>query len=149
VADAEWNVSQGAYAPSGHWLAVAYGGDFRDEKGIAVVPAAPRVSRAEWRPLAEGHEETGNPRWSPDGRFLYFTSSRPSPLLNVWRVGVSASAPGSFSTTMPTSVTAFNQLSFFILNRTYYPKIAVGNDELIVPMNSQKMAVWMLDNVDK
>jgi Tol biopolymer transport system component len=147
VSDPDWNASQGAFSPDGRWLAFAYGGEFRDESGIAVVPAAGRVGQAGWRPIAEGYEYRGNPRWSPDGRFLYFSASHQSLHLNVWRVGVSASAP--FFATAPTAVTAFRGAGFFLLNRSYYPRVAVGADRVILPMNSQKMATWMIDNVDR
>jgi hypothetical protein len=35
------------------------------------------------------------------------------------------------------------------LSRTYYPTIAVSPDRLVLPMNSQQSAVWMLDNVER
>jgi hypothetical protein len=37
----------------------------------------------------------------------------------------------------------------FLVNRSYYPKIALSADRLILPMNSQKQAIWVLDNVNR
>jgi serine/threonine protein kinase/Tol biopolymer transport system component len=146
VADADWNISQGGYSPDARWLAFAYGRDFRDESGIAVVPATGDVPRSSWRAIASGFEAAGNPSWSADGRYLYFTSPRGSLFMNVWRVEVMPSTGGQAGS--PTPVTAFNSVSQFLVNRSYYPRMAVAADRLIIPMNSQKATVWLLDNVD-
>jgi serine/threonine protein kinase len=147
VSDSQWNLSRGTYSPDGQWLAFAYGGDYRNEQGIAIVPALRKVPQSSWEHLAAGFEATGNPRWSADGHFLYFTSSHDSISLNVWRVPISPDTGAP--TGAPTEVTHLNSLGFFLLNRSYYPKIDVGSDRMILPMNSQKCAVWMVDNVDR
>ena len=147
VADPEWNISQGAYSPDGKWLAFAYGGEYRDEKGIAIVPAATIVQRSSWRSIAEGFEEPGNPQWSPDGRLLYFTSSHGSGWMNVWRVRMTSSTGAQAG--VPAVTALPNSSGSFLLNRSYYPRMALGAGRLILPMNSQKATVWMLDSVDR
>lgn len=147
VADPARNISQGAYSPDGRWLAFAYGGEYRDEKGIAIVPAAGNVPSGSWRAVAEGFEETGNPLWSPDGHLLYFTSSHASGWMNVWRVGMTPSTGSQDG--LPEAVTALPASWGFLVNRSYYPRIALGTGRVILPMNSQKSTVWMLDNVDR
>jgi Tol biopolymer transport system component len=147
VSDSQWSVTSARYSPDGRWVAFAYGTAFRDEKGIAVAPASGQVERAAWRSIAEGFEEIGNPQWSADGRFVYFTSSHTDRWLNVWRVQIASSTGSQIGS--PSKVTAFDSARFFLLSRTYYPTIAVGPDRLVLPMNSQQSAVWMLDNVDR
>jgi len=146
VSDDQWNVSQGALSPDGKWLAFAYGGEFREEKGIAVVRATRAMSKASWQPVAAGFEDIGNPLWAHDGGALYFTSSRRSGRLQVWRV-VIASGTG-VQTGSPVAVHVPEDELHFILNRAYYPRMAVGHDKVVLPMNSQKISVWLLDNVD-
>jgi Tol biopolymer transport system component len=147
VSDDQWNVSQGAFSPDGKWLAFAYGGAFREEKGIAVVRATGATPKASWQPVAARFEDTGNPLWAHDGGELYFTSSRHSGRLKVWRVRI-APATG-VQTGSPVAVDVPEDELHFILNRSYYPRMAVGLDKLVLPMNSQKISVWLLDNVDR
>ena len=145
VSDAQWNISQANYSPDGTRLAFAYGAEFGDEKGIAVVPASGHVPRTEWHSIAEGFKSLGNPRWSPDGRMLYFTSSRSLhwAFPDLWRVGVAPSTGAQVGD--PAQV----KLTEAILARSYYPTIAIGGNRVLVPLNSQHLSVWMLDNVDR
>ena len=106
------------------------------------------MQRSAWRSIGEGFEEPGNPQWSPDGRLMYFTSSHGAGWMNVWRARVNSSTGAQ--TGVPAQVTALpDSPASVLLNRSYYPKIALGAGRLILPMNSQKSTVWMLDNVDR
>lgn len=149
VADDEWNVLQARYSPDGKWLAFAYGGrELGEEKGIATIPASGHVPRESWRSIADRFESLGNPRWSPNGGTLYFTAATLLPRRpGLWRVAIAPSTGAQVG--VPTGVNQADGKQFWILARSYYPTIAVGTDRVVLPLNSQQTAVWMLDNVDR
>ena len=62
-------------APAGAWRSRA--GQGRGE---------PETPAAEWIPVARDHPWTDKPRWSPDGRLLYFISNQGSSFFNLWAV---------------------------------------------------------------
>ena len=75
---------QGRYSPDHRWVgftAVSLDADRPPQLGIA--PAHSRDA-ATWTPIAVGHGWPDKPRWSPDGRTLYFLSSASGGFVNLW-----------------------------------------------------------------
>ncbi len=60
-----------AFSPDGRWLAFSMSAVGRRRDLYLHELASGRTTR-----LGEGNEIDGNPAWSPDGKYLYFTSSR-------------------------------------------------------------------------
>ncbi len=60
-----------AFSPDGRWLAFSMSAVGRRRDLYLQELASGHVTR-----LGEGHEIDANPAWSPDGKYLYFTSSR-------------------------------------------------------------------------
>ena len=76
-----------AFSPDGKWIAYVAGGDPKDiwyaSNHVAVVPAAGGEPRALTAQLDRNVE---SPRFSPDGRFVYFLA---------WRRGATSTSPAS------------------------------------------------------
>jgi serine/threonine protein kinase/Tol biopolymer transport system component len=63
------------FSPDGKWLAflMVHTGDLHS---IHIAPYHPSIKPEEWVTIARANTENDKPRWSPDGRLLYFTSTR-------------------------------------------------------------------------
>ena len=72
--DQRYNLWQGRYSPDDRW--VAFLAQRRDGTGVVVevVPSGrTSASERDWTPITDQHWVADKPRWSPDGRMLYFT----------------------------------------------------------------------------
>lgn len=76
--------TQPAWSPNGHRIAYWFHTGTYGRRDIATIPAVGGEPVIVTRDFAVSN---WNPVWSPDGRFLYFVSSR-SGTLNFWRVAI-------------------------------------------------------------
>ena len=88
VSDPDYNVWQGNYSPNGRWL--AFVAQSRGNGGTTVGTTTVEIVSSAGGPAAAWlHVPTSaaadKPRWSPDGRWLYYTEDS-SVGYNVWRV---------------------------------------------------------------
>ncbi|HEY8459511.1 MAG TPA: S9 family peptidase [Blastocatellia bacterium] len=66
-------------SPDGQWIAyVVSTVDVKEDKTISHIWMVSYDGKTE-RQMTSGQESESSPRWSPDGRYLSFTSSRPGP----------------------------------------------------------------------
>ena len=132
---------QPSISPNGRWLAFVIGQTFR----IAVIGskdgrwAEPQAESA-WRYLDEDLSPKDKPRWSWDGRVLYFTSARGG-LLNVWAVDFD---PGSGVIGTPFRVTSFDGPGEQIPTELGALEIGVARGQLAVPTLHPTGAIWLL-----
>src|SRR5205814_1594754 len=69
----EYHLWQGRFSPDGHWISFnAYKATDGAVSTIYVVP----VSGGPWVRITEGQYWDDKPRWSPDGKAIYFVSNR-------------------------------------------------------------------------
>jgi serine/threonine protein kinase/Tol biopolymer transport system component len=148
VTDAQARIWQGRYSPDGRWISfVAESIDEQARFGqLAVVPAA-GGPRAAWTRIALEHEVADKPRWSPDGRTLYFISRHNSSNFDLW---------GSrFDTTRgepvgePFRVTHFDAPGLVVSPDLIGSQIGISAHRVLLTMTSITGNIWMLDNVDK
>jgi dipeptidyl aminopeptidase/acylaminoacyl peptidase len=149
VEDARARIWQGRYSPDARWLSFVVE-DLAEPAfpgHLAVAPARGAV-RAEWIPIASDHDTADKPRWSPDGRTIYFVSRHNSSVFNLW--GRRFDPERGHPVGEPFIVTRFENPGFII-----WPDVARGSEidisrrHALLTMATVTGNIWMLDNVDK
>ena len=112
---------------------------------VTVMPSAGADS-SRWTHLTDVHGWADKPRWSPDGKLLYYIL-RESSFFNVWAVQFDG------ETGRPVG-TPFQVTHFVDPGRRISPEIGdfdlgVSAGRLILPVLETTGSIWMLDNVDR
>jgi serine/threonine protein kinase len=138
--DPEHNLYMANYSPDGRWIAInAEDGTGVGISTIGVLPA----SGGPWTPLTEGKYWDDKPRWSPDGKTIYFLSSR-SGFMNVW--GIRFNPAKGEPVGKPLRVTSFESPAQMVQG---LQEISVAQDRLVLPITEITGNIWMLENVDQ
>ena len=141
------NLWQGRFSPNGRWVAfVAQRRGAIEGLRLMVAPAA-GAPVAEWTHLASDHKSVDKPRWSPDGRMLYFLSQQNASFLNLW--GVRFDPERGRSVGVPFRVTHFDSPGQIIAPNLGDTEIGISAVRALFTMATVSGNVWMLDNVDK
>ncbi|HKC63186.1 MAG TPA: hypothetical protein VKB86_06085, partial [Pyrinomonadaceae bacterium] len=86
------------------------------------------------------------PRWSADGKTIYFISNYNSNFLNVW--GVRFDSVQGQATGEPFRVTNFESPGQMISTKIAFTEMAITKNRLALPITDVSGSIWMLDNVD-
>jgi serine/threonine protein kinase len=143
VSHPDYNLWDGRFSPDGRWIcftAMRIG-----EPGVATIYVVPRAG-GNWRRITEGKALERHPRWSPDGKTIYFVSNR-SGFFNLW--GTRFDAAEGKPVGQPFQVTTFESPAESMASHASYPnEISVGKDRLVLPLTEISGNIWILDNVD-
>ena len=77
----EYHLWQGRFSPDGRWISF---NTYKRTDGTASTIYVVTPSGGPWIPITEGKYWDDKPRWSPDGKTIYFISNRTG-FLNVWK----------------------------------------------------------------
>ncbi len=139
----EYNLWQAHQSPNGRWI--VFIAIKTTESGISTIYTVP-ASGGEWTRITEGKYWDDKPRWAPDGRKLYFLSSRGG-FLNVWSIRfdpLSGKAEGE-----PFRITNFQSPSQMVSPVIAFSEIGVSAHRLILPILEVSGSIWVLENVDR
>jgi Tol biopolymer transport system component len=132
-----WNSSM---APNGKWIC------FQPTKSgtsrLALVPAAGGTEK-DWTWLTDGRYWADKPRWSPDGRSIYFISTQGG-IGQVWTIPFDPDRGRPVGE--PYQVTAFDGSAEYIPADAGAVELAIGGQRLVVPVVNPTGGVWMLEN---
>jgi Tol biopolymer transport system component len=92
-----------------------------------------------WKPVTQGQFWDGNPKWSANGKLLYFLSQRGG-LFNVWMTHIDQTT--GISSGNPVQVTHFNGKGGVIPNDGEF---AIGEGRLAIPVANPTGGLWIID----
>ena len=128
------------FSPDGRWIAVAASSDPNRYSALYVVPE----SGGQFIQLTAGTAYDNKPRWSSDGAFLYFLSSRGAAAskLNIWAIRFDSRIGKAVGAPFPVTNYAGRSKS---LPPAQFADFRIANDRLIVPIVETSGNIWMLE----
>jgi len=139
--DAHSNLWKARFSTDGQW--VAYVG--LTGPGRSAIHAVPLAGGTPIK-ITEGDTYDDRPRWSPDGRLVYFLSTRGG-FLNLWAKRfdpVERRAVGE-----PFPVTQFDSPARMIPPRMVQLGVAMSSDRVILPIREASGNIWILEGVNR
>jgi hypothetical protein len=99
-----------------------------------------------WTPLTDGKYWDDKPRWSPDGKIIYFLSGR-NGFYNVW--GIHFDSAKGKAVSEPFAVTAFESPGLMVANYIPAVGLSLNQDRLVLTMAQVSGSIWVVDNADR
>jgi sugar lactone lactonase YvrE len=138
-----YNLWQPRFSPDERWIIFnAVGATGAGVSTIYVVPAA----GGEWTRITEGKFWDDKPHWSPDGRTVYFASSRTG-FFNVWGIHFDSIVGKPIGE--PFRVTAFESPSQMVWPNGLLMDLSLSAARLVLPIMEVSGSIWALENVDR
>lgn len=143
TSEAHQDLWQSRLSPDGRWVVFDA---VPTSRGFSSTIHAVPTSGGPWIQITEGRYWDDKPRWSPDGKSIYFISSRDG-VFNVWVVAFDAERGRVEGD--PIRVTAFNGPRRLMLPHLILGEMAVSRDRLFVCLQEASGSIWTLDKVDR
>jgi len=138
------NLFQPRFSPDSRWVTFMAVNPI--EGGTSTVYVA-AVAGGAWAPITEGRSFDDKPRWSADGRTVYYISNSGA-FFNVW--GRRFDPPSGQALGPPFRVTSFNSPRLMISpDRISSVGIAVAADRLVLPITEATGQLWVLESVHR
>jgi Tol biopolymer transport system component/DNA-binding winged helix-turn-helix (wHTH) protein len=135
---------QANFSKDGHWISFLA---IRERLGgkeltVYVIPSA----GGKWIPITDGKYWDDKPRWSPDGKTIYFVSNRGG-FFNVWGQHFDPDRGQTLGEAFP--VTSFNRPNLMVPNDIQNVELSLGRDRLAITAEQASGSIWILDNLDR
>ncbi len=142
--DAKTNLWQSRFSPDGRWILFeAEQNEVLFHKSALYV--TPAGGGGPWTTITQGQHWDDKPRWSPDGRIIYFISERKG-YFNVW--GIHFDSVKGKTEGEPFQVTSFDNPKLMVAEVMPNVGLSLTQDKLIVTASQVSGSIWVLDNVD-
>jgi Tol biopolymer transport system component/DNA-binding winged helix-turn-helix (wHTH) protein len=138
ASDPHYALWQARFSPDDRW--VVFTANLLPGKSAATLYVIPSFG-GPWRQVTEGRYFDDKPRWSPDGRTIYFVSSRDG-TWNVWSVGFDPDR--GLVTREPRRVTALGGPGRTLLTVLDINEIAISNRRVFLCLQEVSGALWTL-----
>ncbi len=143
ASDPAYNLWEPHFSPDSRWIAFqAVRAIGATDSTIYVMPA----SGGQWTRITEGKYWDDKPRWSPDGKTIYFISARTG-FLNAWAIRfdpVKGQPLGE-----PFRVTAFESPGHMVPDRLGVLGMSLAANRLVLPIAEVSGGIWMLEDMDR
>jgi Tol biopolymer transport system component len=132
------------FSPNGRWIAFEAVTNLPTslESSIYVVP----VEGGTWNSITKGKPWDDKPRWSPDGKTIYYISDVGG-FFNLWGIHFDPSTGQPVGE--PFQLSAFKRPSLMIPQRINLVSLSLSQDKLVLTVEEVSGGIWMLDNVDQ
>jgi len=142
ISDPLYHVHQSHFSPGGRWIVfnAVRSSPRAAESKLFVIPA----TGGPWIPITEGKYWDDKPRWSPDGKTIYFISGRGG-FFNVW--GIHFDPAKGKPVGEPFRVTTFESPSLMVPQQIQSVGLSLSQNKFVLTMQDLSGSVWMLDNV--
>jgi dipeptidyl aminopeptidase/acylaminoacyl peptidase len=112
------------------------------ESSIYVVP----VEGGTWTRITKGKPWDDKPRWSPDGKTIYYISDVGG-FFNLWGIHFDPSTGQPVGE--PFQLSAFKRPSLMIPQGINLVDLSLSQDKLVLTVEEVSGGIWVLDNVDQ
>ena len=138
--DPRYDLYQPHFSPDGHWIVLEAVTVPFSESVLYVIP----VKGGRWIPLpAIGHWDD-KPRFSPDGKVIYYLSERHG-FFNVW--GIRFDKDRGVLTGKPFRVTNFESPDLMVPTFISPVELSIAKDKFVVNLAEVSGSIWMLEKV--
>jgi Tol biopolymer transport system component len=140
VRSVKYDVYQARISPDGRWIVFAAGGGAQSTLFIAPIRDGKVVAETEWIAIADRGGWSNKPRWSPDGRLIYFVSRRDG-YYCLWaqRVALGKEQPAA----EPFNVAHFHKTHLSMMNVAEGPlEISVAQDKVVFNLSEVTGNIW-------
>jgi hypothetical protein len=139
------NFWQARYSPDGRWISFV-AQRMRNPGTVEVGIVAERSNHATtWTRILDDHIWPDKPRWSPDGRTLYFLSRGADGYFNLW--GVPIDPARGAQNGKPFQITHFSSPDRRIDPNMGFGDFDLASGRLVLPMQNLKGSIWVLSGV--
>jgi len=129
-------------SPDGRWIIFeAWRNQPSTVESTLYVMAA---SGGPWIRITDGKHWDDKPRWSPDGKTIYFVSGRDG-FFNVW--GIRFDAVKGKPVGDPFQVTSFESPSLMVPTNIPPVELSLTQEKLVLTIAEVSGSIWILDNV--
>jgi Tol biopolymer transport system component/DNA-binding winged helix-turn-helix (wHTH) protein len=144
ISDPAYNIWQPHFSPNGRWIVFEATRPVTDgvESTLYVMPSA----GGQWTRITDGKQWDDKPRWSPDGRTIYFLSRRGG-FFNVW--GIHFDSEKGRPAGEPFRVSAFERPRLMVPQMIPPVALSITKNRLLLTMSKVSGGIWVLDNVDQ
>ena len=140
VSDSVYGLYQAHYSSDGRWIVLEAFKSAGPVSRLYVTPA----SGGPLTEITDGTYWADKPRWSPDGKTIYFVSGR-SGAFNVWGIGFDPSSGKPRGEVFP--VTSFESPGPTVPRQIPDVELSLTQDKLVLTMEELSGSIWVLDNV--
>ena len=144
ISDSTHEFWQARFSSDGRWIVFqATGYEKADQPSAIYVMAS---AGGPWIRITDGKHWDDKPRWSSDGRVIYFLSERHG-FFNVW--GVHFNPTKGKPVGEPFQVTALDSPNLMLAKSMTSVGLSVTQDRLVVTVAQVSGSIWVLDNVEQ
>lgn len=145
ISDAAYDLDQPHFSADGRWI-VFHAVRNLPSKLESVLYVTPASGGGPWIPLTDGNHWDDKPRWSPDGRMIYFVSGRGG-FYNVWGFHFDPALGKPIG--KPFAVTKFDGPALMVPWHIPSVELSLNQDHLVLTLEQFSGNIWMLENVDR
>jgi Tol biopolymer transport system component len=142
VADPVHDLYQSHFSPDGRWIVFEAASP---TSFLSTIYAAPSSGGPSIQ-VTDGNHWDDKPRWSPDGKTIYFVSNRSGGFYNVFGVRFN---PAKTELAAPFQVSHFDSPALMIPKQIVPVEFSLTKHRLVVTLGQTSGSIWMLDHVDQ